>query len=62
MAFLLFLLRYLSLGLLGSSCDPVDKEVPMKKMNITRFGVLLSSVVETIWAIGAGCVVAHLSA
>jgi hypothetical protein len=34
----------------------------MKKMNITRFGVLLSSVVETIWAIGAGCVVAHLSA
>lgn len=61
-ASLLFLLRYLSLAILGSSSDSVDKEVSMKKIIFSRVRIFVSSVVETTWAIGAGLVVVHLSA
>ena len=61
MALLLFLLRYLSQMLVLSFNDGSNKEVPMVKTLIARTQVLFSSVLETIWAIGAGNIGGHLS-
>jgi hypothetical protein len=60
-ALLLFLLRYLSQMLVLSFSDNSIKEVSMAKTLIARAQVLSSSVLETIWAIGAGNIGGHLS-
>jgi len=60
-ALLLFLLQYLSQMLTLSFNENSIKEVPMVKTLIARTQILLSSVLETIWAIGAGSMGGHLS-
>ena len=60
-ALLLFLLRYLS-HLLVPSASCSTKEVSMVKTLTARVRMLFSSAIETVWAIGAGSVVGHLSA
>lgn len=57
----LFLLRYASIRLIPSGQDNI-KEVPMEKTLTVRTRIFLSSMFETMWAIGVGSVVAHLSA
>lgn len=59
-ALLLFLLRYISIRLISSDQDNIRK-VPMVKTLTARTRIFLSSAFETIWAIGVGSVVAHLS-
>ena len=59
-AFLFILLRYISLKLVLSVSDNSNKEVPMKKTSTVS--IFVSSILETIWAIGVGSVVGHLSA
>lgn len=59
-ALLLFLLRYASIRLIPSDQDNI-KEVPMKKTLTARTRIFFSSALETIWAIGVGGVVSHLS-
>lgn len=59
-ALLLFLLRYFSIILIPSGQDNI-KEVPMKKTLTARTRIFFSSAFETIWAIGVGSVVSHLS-
>ena len=56
----LIVLRYLSIRLIPSD-RPNIKEVPMKKTLTDRVRIILSSAFETIWAIGVGSVVGHLS-
>ena len=60
-ALLLFLLRYLS-HLLVLSASYSTKEVSMVKTLTARVRMFFSSAIETVWAIGAGSVVGHLSA
>ena len=60
-ALLLFLLRYVSIRLIPSGHDN-NKEVPMVKTLTVKARIFFSAVLETIWAIGAGSVVSHLSA
>lgn len=60
-ALLLFLLRYLSQRLVPSAADST-KEVSMAKTLTARVRMFFSSTIETVWAIGAGSVVGHLSA
>ncbi len=59
-AFLLVLLRYLSIRLIPSG-QGNTKEVPMEKTLTASTRIYFSSVFETIWAIGVGSVVGHLS-
>jgi len=60
-AFLLILLRYVSIRLSPTAQDNI-KEVSMAKTLTVKALVLISTVLETIWAIGAGSVAGHLSA
>lgn len=59
-AFLLVLLRYASIRL-GPTAQDSIKEVPMKKTLTVKARIFGSTVLETIWAIGAGGVAGHLS-
>ncbi len=59
-ALLLFVLRYISIRLIPSDQDSI-KEVPMVKTLNARTRIFLSSVFESLWAIGVGGVVGHLS-
>ena len=58
-AFLLVLLRYVSIRLSPLAQDNI-KEVSMVKTLNARTRVFLSSVFESIWAAGVGGVVGHL--
>jgi hypothetical protein len=60
-ALLLVLLRYVSIRLTSSGQNNI-KEVPMVKTLTERTRVVSSAILETIWAIGASGVAAHLSA
>ncbi|MDY6857577.1 MAG: hypothetical protein SWO11_23315 [Thermodesulfobacteriota bacterium] len=60
-AFLLVLLRYVSIRLSPSAQDNI-KEVSMVKTLTVKARFAVSTVLETIWAIGAGGVAGHLSA
>ena len=60
-ALLILLLRYLSQMLVLSISDNSIKKVSMAKTLIARAQVFLSSVLETIWAVGAGSIGGHLS-
>ena len=60
-AFLLILLRYASIRLSPSAHDS-KKEVSMVKTLTVKTRKLVSSTLETIWAIGVGGVAGHLSA
>jgi len=58
-AFLLTVLRFISLKLSLSVSDNSIKEVPMKKTSTVR--IFVSSILETFWAAGVNSVVGHLS-
>jgi cell shape-determining protein MreC len=58
-AFLLIVLRVISLKLVLSASDNSIKGVPMKKTSTVR--IFVSSILETLWAAGVGGVVGHLS-
>ena len=58
-AFLLTLLRFISLKLILSVSDNSIKEAPMKQISTVR--IFVSSFLETIWAAGVNSVVGHLS-
>ncbi len=60
-ALLFFLLRYLSHMLVLSFNDNSIKEKPMVKTLIARVQVFLSSILETVWALGASNIGGHLS-
>jgi hypothetical protein len=60
-ALLLVLLRYTSINLIPSDQNNI-KEVSMVKTLNARTRVFLSSIFETLWAIGVGGVVGHLLA
>ncbi|SHJ45303.1 hypothetical protein SAMN05519226_2128 [Cycloclasticus pugetii] len=60
-AFLLILLRYVYIRL-GPSGQYNIKEVSMVKALTVKAHALFSSILETIWAIGASGVSGHLSA
>jgi len=59
-ALLLVLLRYICIRLIPSGQDNI-KEVPMVKTLTARTRIFFSSTLETIWAIGVGSAVGHLS-
>ncbi|PKN15964.1 MAG: hypothetical protein CVU66_02640 [Deltaproteobacteria bacterium HGW-Deltaproteobacteria-23] len=59
-ALLLVLLRYISISLIPSDQGNI-MEVPMVKTLTARTCIFFSSAFETIWAIGVGSVVVHLS-
>lgn len=61
-ALFLFLLQYVSVRLVLSANEDSKKEVPMVTTLTARARVFLSSAIETMWAIGVGGVVGHLSA
>jgi hypothetical protein len=54
------LLRYISIRLIPSDQGNI-MEVPMVKTLTARTRIFFSSAFETIWAIGVGSVVVHLS-
>jgi len=56
----LVLLRYFSIRLISSDQANI-KEGQMVKTLTARTRIFLSSAFETIWAIGVGSVVGHLS-
>lgn len=58
-AFLLVLLRYVSIRLIPMGQDNI-KEVSMGKTLKARSRVFLSSVFESLWATGVGGIVGHL--
>ncbi len=60
-AFLLLVLRYVSIRLVPSDQDSI-KEVSMDKTLKARTRIFLSSVFESIWATGVGVIAGHLSA
>ncbi len=60
-ALLLFLLRYLSIRLILLGQNNI-KEVSMDETLNARTHIFLGSVFETIWAVGVGGIVGHLSA
>ena len=60
-AFLLFVLRYVSIRL-SPSAQANIKEVTMVKTLTVKAQLFISTILETIWAIGAGGVAGHLSA
>lgn len=57
---LIVLLRYASLRLVPSD-QSNTKEVPVEKTLTVCTRILFSSLLESIWAIGVGSVVGHLS-
>lgn len=59
---LLILLRYFSIGVALSATNNVNKGDPMEKTLTARTLIFLSSIFETMWAIGVSSVVGHLSA
>ena len=59
-ALLLVLLRYVCIRLIPSGQNNI-KEVPMVKTLTARTRIFFSSALETMWAIGVGGVVGHLS-
>ena len=61
-ALLIILLRYISVNVVLTATSNSEKEVPMAKTLTVRTRVFLSSIFETMWAIGVGGVVGHLSA
>ena len=61
-ALLLILLRYISVNVVLPATSNSEKGVPMVKALTDRTRVFLSSMFETMWAIGVGGVVGHLSA
>jgi hypothetical protein len=61
-ALLLILLRYISVNVVLPATSNSEKEAPMVKALTDRTRVFLSSMFETMWAIGVGGVVGHLSA
>jgi hypothetical protein len=61
-ALLLVLLRYVSINVVLPATSNSNKEVPMVKTLTARTRVFLSSIFETMWAIGVGGVVGHLAA
>lgn len=61
-ALLLILLRFISVNVVLPATSNSEKEVPMVKTLTDRTRVFLSSMFETMWAIGVGSVVGHLSA
>lgn len=61
-ALLIILLRYISLNVVLPATRSSEKEVPMAKILTVRARVFLSSILETMWAIGVGGVVGNLSA
>jgi len=60
-ALLLVLLRYVSIRLIPSDHNNI-KEVPMAKTLTGKARVVFSTLLETMWAIGASSVAGHLSA
>lgn len=56
---LLIVLRFFSLKLVLSDNDSNTKEAKMKKTSTAR--IMVSSVLETVWAIGVGGIVGQLS-
>ena len=56
---LLVLLRYISINLIPTGQNNI-KEVFMDKTLTVRTRIFLSSVFETLWAIGVGGAVGHL--
>jgi len=56
----LILLRYFSFSVMPTDHANI-KEVSMKKTLTDRIRIFLSTALETIWAIGVGSVVSHLS-
>lgn len=60
-ALLLILLRYISANVILPATSNSEKGVSMVKTLTGRTRVFLSSTFETMWAIGVGSVVEHLS-
>lgn len=60
-ALLMVLLRHVSIRLIPSDQDNI-MEVSMVKTLTARTRIFVSSAFETIWAIGVGSAVGHLSA
>jgi hypothetical protein len=58
-AFLLVLLRYVSIRLIPMGQDNIKEVIMVKTLN-ARTRVFLSSVFESMWAAGVGGVVGHL--
>lgn len=56
MALLLILLRYVSIRMVPFASENSDKEVSMVKTLTARTRIFLSSVFETLWAIGVSSV------
>jgi len=61
-ALLLSLLRFISVNVVLQATSNSKKEVSMVKILTARTRTLVSSIFETMWAIGVGSVVGHLSA
>lgn len=61
-ALLLVLLRFISFEVVLSATSNSKREVPMMQTLTDDIRIFLSSVFETIWAIGVGGVVGLLSA
>ncbi|GAB7261926.1 hypothetical protein DZJ_22240 [Dickeya ananatis] len=58
-AFLLIMLRYVSIRLIPMGQDNIMEGAMIKTLN-ARTRVFLSSLVESMWAAGVGGVVGHL--
>lgn len=54
-------LRYLSIQLASTTTLDKKQEVPMEQTLIARTRIFFSSLFETMWATGVGCVAGHLS-
>lgn len=61
-ALLIILLRYVSVNVVLTATSNSKKEVSIAQTLTVRTRVFLSSIFETMWAIGVGGVVGHLSA
>lgn len=61
-ALLLILLRYISVNVVLPATSNSEKGVFMVKALTGRTRAFLNSTFETMWAIGVGSVVGHLSA
>ncbi len=60
-ALILVLLRYLSIQLASTTTVDKNQGVPMGQTFIARARIFFSSLFETIWATGVGCVSGYLS-
>lgn len=61
-ALLIILLHYVSVNVILLATSNSKKEVHMAKTLTVRTRVFLRSIFETMWAIGVGGAVGHLSA